>query len=307
MIQKLLNTLYRHPRSNLKTWQSFGGYLAYRKMLSAEKKMKLASKTIYIESPKKGKQILEVCFLTGEKFWHQTVYCAYSLQKQTDHPVKFTFFDDGSLTQALVLTYQKQIPNSVFVMKNEIEAKLKANSFAEKYAFLHHKREVYPHIKKLIDVHFATSGWKLVLDSDMLFWKQPEKMLEWLRNPQTPFYILDIESAYGFPIKEMEKLTGTTIPKQINVGIIGLKSDEIDFDKLDKWAEILERSYGGNYYLEQALSAMLIGNQASVIGDRDEYIVYPSEEQVKQATGTLHHYVAVSKKWYFNNAWRKIS
>ncbi|MBB4107796.1 glycosyl transferase [Pedobacter zeae] len=306
MIQQILNTLYRHPLSNLKTWQSFGGYLAYRKMLRAEKQMKLASKGIFIKSPKNNKRILEVYFLTGKRFWHQTVFCAYSLQKKTDHPIKFIFFDDGSLSKKLILSYQKQVPNSVFVMNDEIEERLKANLFAEKYPFLHHKREIYPHIKKLIDVHFAATGWKLVLDSDMLFWRQPEEMLAWLKKPKTPFYILDIESAYGFPLKEMEKLTGSTIPKQINVGIIGLKSDEIDFHNLEKWGKALENQYGGNYYLEQALSAMLIGDQTSVVGDKDEYIVYPSETQVKHEEGILHHYVAVSKKWYFNHAWQKI-
>jgi hypothetical protein len=303
MLQTLINTLYRYPKSNWQNWQKFGGYFAYKKMFAHEKQMKIAADRVVVQKPPSNLQTLNICFLTGKKYWHQTIFCALSLQKNTQHPIYFTFYDDGSFTEKLVLKYQQQIPNSTFISLQQIEERLKITLPLNKYPYLNHKRHVYKHIRKLTDIHAGNTGWHLVLDSDMLFLKTPTQLIEWLKNPAQPFYMVDIETAYGYPIPEMEKLTKTTIAHKINVGAIGLKSETIDFDKLEHWAKYLETNFGKSYYLEQALSAMLIANQPSQIANKEEYIVYPTQQQVQNKIGTLHHYVDVSKKWYFMGAW----
>lgn len=305
MLQSLLNTFYRYPRSQWKTWQKFGGYFAYKQVFEDEKQMQKASETIAVQKPENDLQELKVCFLTGKKFWHQTVFCAYSLQKHSPNPIHFTFYDDGSLHE--IINLKQQVPNSKVVTSQEIEQNLIENLPIEKYPYLHHKREVYKHIRKLTDVYTdKNSEWKLMLDSDMLFWKTPTQMLEWLKNPNKPFYILDCETAYGYDLEVMGKLSNSNIKPKINVGALGLCKNYVDFDKLEYWAKTLEQNHGTSYYLEQALSAMLIGNKDPEIGKAEDYIVYPTENQVKSQTGVLQHYVDVSKKWYFKDAWKKI-
>lgn len=302
MLQSFINTIYRYPKSNWQHWQKFGGYFAYKKMLTDETQMKIAAESIKVQTPKNSLQSLKVCLLTGEKYWHQTIFCALSLQKVTDHPIHFTFYDDGSFTKESICKYRTQIPNSTFITKAEITDKLSHYLPVSKYPYLNHKREVYKHIRKLTDIHAGNTGWHLVLDSDMLFWKKPTEVIEWLKNPTKPFYILDVSNAYGYPLQEMEKLCHTTLPQKMNVGLVGLKSEDIDFDLLEQWAKILETNFGKSYYLEQALTAMLVGDLECKIASPQEYIVYPSQKQVENKVGTLHHYVDVSKKWYFINA-----
>lgn len=298
MLQSIINTLYRHPKSQINIYRRFGGYFEYRRMLSNEQKMKVAANNINIKPPQSNLPSLNVCFLTGKKYWHQTVFCAYSLQKVCTQPIHFTFYDDGTLAE--VPNIRLQIPNSTIVYIEEIENNLKQNLPIEKYPYLHKKRHEYKHIRKLTDVYSdGKADWKLMLDSDMLFWKEPTQMLQWLQNPQMPFYILDSDTAYGYDLIEMGKLSESTIKERINVGALGLCRQIVDFDKLEHWAKYLEQHFGTAYYLEQALSAMLIGDKESEIGLQDEYIVYPSENQVKNKIGTLHHYVDLSKKWYF--------
>lgn len=304
MFQSIINTLYRYPKSQFNTWQKFGGYFAYKAMFVAEKEMQKAANNLLVTTPKSDLSTLEISFLTGKKYCYQTVLCAYSLQKVTPNPIHFTFYDDGSLNQIPEL--KSQIPNSTLVSSNEILENLNANLPQSKYPYLHKKREVYKHIRKLTDVYTHKVGWQLMLDSDMLFWKPPTQMINWLANPQKPFYILDTDTAYGYPLNEMGKLANANIKEKINVGALGLNNNLVDFDKLEFWAKTLETNFGNSYYLEQALSAMLIGDLESEIGAAKDYIVYPTKTQVEKQQGCLHHYVDVSKKWYFEEAWKKI-
>ena len=50
---------------------------------------------------------------------------------------------------------------------------------------------------------------------------------------------------------------------------------------------------------------MFIANQLSRIAVSNEYIVYPTQQQqVQNKIGVLHHFVDLSKKWYFMSAWK---
>lgn len=305
MLQSLVNILYRYPHSQWKTWQKFGGYFAYKQLFKDEKRMQLAAENIIIQAPINNLQTLNVCFLTGKKFWHQTLFCAYSLQKVCSNPIHFTFYDDGTLSE--IKNIKHQISNSTIIYITEIEQNLNQNLPKSKHPYLHKKRQEYKHIRKLTDVYTDSNpNWKLMLDSDMLFWKTPSQIINWLQNPEKPFYVLDCETAYGYPLPEMCKLCGSEIKEKINVGALGLCKNIVDFDKLEYWARQLEENLGTSYYLEQALSAMLIGDKISEIGNAEDYIVYPTEKQIIEKVGILHHYVDVSKKWYFKEAWKKI-
>src|SRR4051812_44783097 len=105
----------------------------------------------------------------------------------------------------------------------------------------------------------------------------------------------------------MEQLCGTAIKPLINVGAIGLNSAAIHWHNLEAWVATMEREEGTSYYLEQALSAMLIADKDAAVLNAKEYIVGPSEDDVKCGQGILHHYVDLSKLSYFNLAWQKLA
>jgi predicted component of type VI protein secretion system len=58
--------------------------------------------------------------------------------------------------------------------------------------------------------------------------------------------------------------------------------------------------------LEQALTAMLIGETEAAVLPADEYMVNPQMKAIEEKTGVLHHYVDLSKEGYFKKAWRMI-
>ncbi|MFD1628607.1 hypothetical protein [Pseudopedobacter beijingensis] len=250
---------------------------------------------------------LPVYFLTGKKFIYQTLFCAYSLVKHSKEIFQFILVDDGSFDDKDIVHLQIKMPHAKLVLKEEIAQNLQKILPVKKFPFLHHKRKVYPHIKKLTDIHtLQDNPYKIVLDSDMLFWKEPEEIIEWLKKPNNSIYMLDCEESYGYSRELMFQLCGHQVPELMNVGAIGFSSKIINWEILEKWGSTLEQKEGTSYYLEQALTAMLIAGQHSEILNKKDYIVNPSPEQIKNTEGILHHYVDLSKEGYFKTAWKKI-
>ncbi|OOQ58079.1 glycosyltransferase family A protein [Mucilaginibacter pedocola] len=306
MLQRIINLVYRYPASRLKTYKRFGGYFKYRSVIRNSRLMAEASMQLPpILSHPEG---LPLYFLTGKNYLYQTLFCIQSLARVSSTRFRFILVDDGSFDETLMQQVNKSLPGAEVVTQTQIAENLQNALPQDRYPFLHHKREVYPHIKKLTDIHtIPGNSWKLVLDSDMLFWHSPVEMIKWLKSPEGPLNMLDCTPSYGYSTVLMELLCGEQIQPMLNVGAIGLNSNAINWDNLEHWGKTLEEKEGASYYLEQALSAMLIGNKPATILNATDYIVNPEEAAVKNRVGVLHHYVDLSKAAYFNIAWKKLT
>ena len=303
MLQKIINIIYRYPKSNFERYKRFGGYLSYRKMM--EGSLKMAQESFDLAPVQSYSDGLPVYFLTGKKYLYQTLFCIRSLVKACDAKFRFILVDDGSFDNAIINQIEKQLPGATIVTSQEIEKNLQKHLPQNLYPALHAKRKVYPHIKKLTDVHtIEHDEWKAVLDSDMLFWNKPTELLNWLNKPDKPLHMKDCVESYGYTPQLMEQLCNDTIPQLLNVGTIGLKSSAINWAQLDNWVEVLEQKEGASYYLEQALTAMLIGSNKTIALNAEKYIVNPAS--LEQPNDVLHHYVDLSKKIYFTSAWKKL-
>jgi hypothetical protein len=215
--------------------------------------------------------------------------------------------DDGSFTPSITDGIQLQLPGAIIITQQTIAQKLNNKLPLHSFPKLNAKRLVYPHLKKLTDIHTLNDQqWKLVLDSDMLFWEEPVELISWLQNPQLPLHMTDCTEAYGYSKALMDELSNSNTRPLINVGAIGLNSTEINWDKLEDWLTQLEEKEGGSYYLEQALTAMIIGDKQTTNLSATQYIVNPDPDSINTNKGILHHYVDLSKAGYFKTAWRKL-
>lgn len=252
-------------------------------------------------------EAIECWFLTGQRFWYQTAYCAWSLEGHTKRTVSLNMIDDGTLHQSQVKELRRLFPNGVTVEKADVLDRLNVHLPEERFPYLRKKWHDYINIRKLIDVHLGSSGEKLVLDSDMLFFSRPKELIAWVDNPQGVCLMTDCIESYGYSRTLMESLCGESIPSLLNVGVTGLPSDWIDWEMLESWTKSLIESEGNSYYLEQALIAMLAAKcKHLTVLPAEKYITFPTKSQVIDRVGILQHYVADSKPWYFREAWRGI-
>ena len=300
---KLLYRLYYGPRSYAeKVLQR--GIVAY--VTDQYNKSQMESMVHQFEPcTERSGEPYEVHFLTGERFWQQTSFCFYSLWHQTSLNLQLVIYDDGSLTDLSKTSIQRIFPNVKIISATQIRSALDTFLPEEKFPALRARRLEYPHLRKLTDIHVGGQGWKLVLDSDMLFFHPPVELLNWLQSPQKPTYMVDVETSYGYTSRLMSDLAGVSIPEKINVGITGLCSHQLDWDELESWCKIMIEREGTHYCQEQAMIAMLMARQPCDIMPADTYIVMPGKEDVVKPIAKLHHYVADSKPWYFRYGWRK--
>lgn len=269
--------------------------------------MKAASENIK-EIFKPGLPQYHVYFLTGKDHFFQTAFCLSSFQKATNAiQINAIFVDDGSIDGELTKRITARFPHSEIMSASEIKQLLNKHLPESKFPSLRKRRLVYPHLRKLTDIHLLPGKWKLVLDSDMLFLSEPTELLTWLNNPRENIVMQDVETAYGYPEDLMQHLTGRKITDKINVGVVGLESDRIDWQELEKWLHELQRREGDHYYQEQALTTMLLSKMPHSFLDADKYKVLPDAIEIETPKATLHHYVAASKTDYFTRMWQKVN
>lgn len=247
----------------------------------------------------------ELHFLTGTRFWYQTAFAVASFQDVTGVTPKVRLYDDGTMTSKEFDLLEQCFPDLDF-QSQEVTIDLLDQYLPEtEFPGLRERWQNYPNIRKLTDVHVGQSGWKLVMDSDVLFFRKPTRVLDWLDDPGMPLHAVDREESYGYPRDIMESLCGFPIPEKLNVGLCGLKSDDIDWQQLEFWTRSLVEAYGTHYYLEQALVAMLVAGRDSCVLDLNDYVTGPELPEARRCEAVMHHYVAESKKWYFRENWKR--
>lgn len=303
----LLLRFYHQPLGRFREVLRQGGPLAVREIERQRCEMETAAAFLSplpvpaIDTP------LCLHLLTGRRFWYQTAFCLHSFVRSAGEAVRVELYDDGSLAGEPADRLLALGPAITLHMQDEILAGLDRHLPEDRFPVLRERWRNYPNIRKLTDIHAGSTGWKLVIDSDLLFFRQPRMLLDWLRAPDRMLQAVDCVESYGYSRPLMERLAGAPIPALVNVGLCGLRSDTLNWAEIESWcAELIARE-GPHYYLEQALVAMLAARQpARVIAPAADYVTLPPPEEIRSPSAVMHHYVADSKRGYFRHGWRHV-
>jgi hypothetical protein len=250
---------------------------------------------------------LEIHMLVGTRFWFMAAFALVSLQRQVDQAVHAHFYDDGTLEARQREKLETLASAATFHDRAGIDARIERYLPEARFPFIRERLRNYPNLKKLIDPHVGSIGPKLVMDADVLFFGRPEELARWCDKPDTILCATDVTESYGYSRPLMEGLAGGTIPAKINVGITGSQSEDMDWEELERWCRELITREKTNYYLEQALVAMLCATRPFTQLSLAKYITGPSDEQVLRGEGAMQHYVDLSKKEYFRSAWKNFT
>jgi hypothetical protein len=297
--------LYHTPVSRVRDSLRQGGPIQQRRTERGRQEMEAAAHTLPLLPAAPGAP-LEVHLLTGSRFWYQTAFCLWTFARHAGRPVAPVIYDDGSLIEKYQAPIARLFPATRFVAKAEISARLDTHLPAAKYPVLRERWINYPNIRKLTDVHVGHTGWKLVLDSDLLFFHRPALLADWLDRPMQPLHAVDYETSYGYSRPLMNELAGAPVADLVNVGLTGLHGGEIDWARLEHWCATLHARERTSYYLEQALIAMMVAGRACTIAPQSEYLTLPELPEAIECRAIMHHYVAQSKRWYFQRNWREV-
>lgn len=246
-------------------------------------------------------------FLTGRRYWYQTAFCLRSLALASGRPLAPRVLDDGSLTPEQVAVLRRICPALTVEGGAEIEARLDEFLPVARFPALRARRREFPLLRKLTDPHAGRAGWRLLLDSDLLFFRRPDALLAWWNAPAAPLRAEDLDNAYGYPLALLDELAGRAVPRRVNTGLLGLRSEEIDWERLEHWCRELLARGGPQYYQEQALAALHLAGRDCVVPAPDDYVLLPRPPEALACRAVMHHYVAESKRWYFQHNWRRFA
>lgn len=281
-----------------------GGPLEQRRTARGMREMEAAAERLAPPAPGDGSRPLSVHLLTGRRFWFQTAFCLHTLATHSGRALRPMIYDDGSLPAAEAEVLLRLFPAARIRPAAESRANLDSHLPRSRFPTLRERWDNYPNIRKLIGPHLNSSGWKLVMDSDILFFREPAELLGWIDAPGAPFHAVDVTSSYGYSRSLMEHLCGFPVSELVNVGLCGLESGALDWPRIEEWCrELLERE-GRSYYLEQALVAMLVAGRACAVAPAADYVTLPRPPEAVECCAVMHHYVAESKRWYFQRNWR---
>ena len=126
------------------------------------------------------------------------------------------------------------------------------------------------------------------------------------RRRLAPCYMQDVKRSYGYSDELMRSLARGDIPDAVNVGLCGLESSLIDWERLEHQCRAMIDREGAHYLQEQALTALLLTGRSAIALPRRDYIVLPSLSEGRNPTAVMHHYVAHSKRSYFQYGWQRV-
>lgn len=301
---RLLYTLYHHPVGVVRQCLAEGGPFEQRRTAAGRVEMVATARELP-PLPAVPQSPLKLHLLTGSRFWDQTAFCLWTFAGQSGRLLAPVIYDDGTLQTEHRETLARLFPLARFVPQRDAIEKLDELLPRGRFPVLRERWQNYPNIRKLIDPHVGESGWKLVIDSDLLFFRPPKLLVEWLDAPSSPLHAIDCETSYGYSRPLMNGLAGHTVGELVNVGLTGLNSSELDWDRIESMCATLIAREKPHYYLEQALIAMLMAGRSCTIAPAAEYVTYPKLPEAIDCRATMHHYVASSKRWYFQHCWRE--
>ncbi|PTM41748.1 glycosyl transferase [Bosea sp. 124] len=301
---KLLLYGYHRPMGLIRKSIAEGGPLEQIRTEQGRRQMVQAAWRLPVLVAKPERQeATKVNFLSGQRFWYQTLACFVSLQQHSPFRITPVIHDDGTLGSEICAAISRVVPWAVVVDARAINETLDRELPEARFPVLRARREVYPHLRKLTDIHLGQNDWGLVLDSDMLFFRRPEALLSWFMRPHA-IYMQDVVEAYGYSSRLMRELAGCPVPAKVNVGLYAVDRSQIDWDAMEFWCRIQLEREKSNYLQEQALTAVLLARQTAAPLLVEDYRVMPDLLEGAAPRAVMHHYVAASKRSYFQRGWR---
>ena len=299
--------LYHRPVAWARSLVAEGGPWERRHSEQGRAAMEATAHTLPLLSPPDDNNSpLVVHLLTGKRFWYQTAFCLWTFAHNTGRHLAPVIYDDGTLTNEHRQALGALFPSARFVAQADTLARLETHLPVTKFPCLRERWLHYPNLRKLTDPHLGSVGWKLVLDSDLLFFRPPSLLTNWLDAPTAPLHAIDVQRSYGYSNKLLASLARAPLADKLNVGLCGLRSEELDWEQIEHLCRTLIATERTNYYLEQALIALLLAGRACTIAPASDYVTMPLPPEAQACRAVMHHYVADSKRWYFQHNWRRV-
>jgi hypothetical protein len=195
--------------------------------------------------------------LAGEEQWLMATWMLASFLHFTDHPWNIHIHDDGTLSDHAIDELSRLFEGIKIVRRGDADAEMAQT--LSMYPRCAEYRAAHPLGIKCFDIpHMAKGNRFLLLDSDVLFFKRPDQILEWAAddNDVRIWFNQDPQEPSSLSSEQCRSDLGFELWSQVNSGLCLLHKDAIRFSNFEQWLELGAIKNGIAWRTEQTLLAL---------------------------------------------------
>ncbi len=235
----------------------------------------------------------EIHILTSKKDFLNAVWCLKTFYYYSRTRPQLVIHEDGTLDASDIKSGFKHFPNCGIIRRSDADRDLQHFLAGFKYSRKNRLRKDFYCAIKLFDVfYYAQAERLLLLDSDILFFRNPTEIIENIQADK-PFFNSDYQDAYSKPPRVLGKILGIEITPKINAGLMFLRKEHYvsNLDVIEYYFEKMEEIAGDidiNRH-EQTLHAILLSKCGAVRLSQNYQI---SRRHAISDKTVSHHFVA---------------
>ena len=235
--------------------------------------------------------------LTGRDDWLLACWMLASWFHQTGCNWTVLIHDDGHLPAEGAAALERIAPGSRRIPAEEADdavmVALAGHPACQSYRLAH------PLARKIFDIPALTPGRRfIILDSDLLFFRQPEAILRWCATGGDEcWFNEDVSEVFPIPLEEAREALGIDIWPRVNSGLCLLNRDAIDLALCERALRDTRLLAGHIWLVEQSLFAICASKWGQGGLLPPEYEV--SLKKKARPDAVARHYVgAVRQRFY---------
>ena len=305
---RLVYRIWHRPRQWCDWGRNYGWGLTVHAALG-DRAMAAAAQRLPALSSAEQRFEVPTYFLTGRRFWHQTAFCVHSFLQYSRVRMPLRFTSDGTLDNAVSERLTTLFPDAQILGHHDLDERTAVALPPSRYPTLHAHRRRFVLLRKLIDTLAGEHGYRLFLDSDMLFWRRPDELLGRAGRSES-LYMADLgDDGYTLPRAVLKQRLGVEPAPAVNTGLVGAHADNVDWDLLERACALLLAEGQDQRLLEQTLWAILLAQQNARALPASDYrvVIDPPACRAALAEGrpVLMHYAWHARLSYAADEWQR--
>lgn len=200
---------------------------------------------------------VSVHLLVSSKTWHAGVLAAISFEFFTQRRWNLFFHEDGSVNELVREKIERVLPGVHFISRTHSEEVIKERLQA--YPNCQLLRKDHNLFLKFFDLPaFAPGDRMILLDSDVIFFKKPKEILDWVdSDSQECWYNEDTKEKYCIPRYEIEPALGIKLWPRFNSGLVLMPLSAISLPLAERLLATFKKTAHHPQFFEQTLYALM--------------------------------------------------
>jgi hypothetical protein len=207
--------------------------------------------------PDRTEESVSVHMLVSSQTWHAGVLAVMSFEHFTQRRWRVFIHEDGSVSAAARSEIERLLPGVHFVARKKADARAAALAAAFPRSVAH--RAKYNLYLKFADtMAFADRERFIVLDSDVIFFKRPAAILEWVDSGgKGCWYNEDTREKFCLPREEIQGVLQLDLLPRFNSGLVLMQRAAMNPRLAEKFFELFEEKAHAPKFFEQTLYAVM--------------------------------------------------